>query len=672
MNILEKNIGVIVMGFSKLKIAFALLGILSLIGCSGGEPLVSPTATDDTTTDTTGPKSVSGRNVTFLPLSILETSSEYSGFDEDNFYATEVDYPFISKDLLTVFDSKTLLPVQGTVDDFVIIENDKALDSRESFPILQSIGAIPTYLHTGIVLDVSGSVESTIGFDAIVSETKAMITAMKASADPVIANQRFSIWIFAREVKEITSGFTSDTTVLNAALDSILTLDIRDASNLNGAIVEAIGNYNGSGGAGSEGDFKFRDEGGQNNDLKEEVSTDRIQLSSLILVTSGSDSLLIFDDDQVKTAIESQSQVIFDKTPKVTTPVTDTTPTADTAAESKTKNFGKPFIVVLVGNDLTTSKVITDNASNIIDLKGITGSLAYAQLVTDFQTTLINQRKRESDRNVLRYASPLRQGSHTGKVTTSAVDFKYSLTQQIDFKSVQTVGMPSEVYIPLSITSVEITGENNQYLQNVININNTSTFLPATRWTSTQFAVSDYTWALDGVTLAADASTGAVTISPASITVSATLSLTNNAISETKNIELTAGTSPGLFINDQQNSQPLAGRSIARTTLTYVDLNAVDPDAEVDPDAPAVVSDEVYSVIFKDYNAPFESYTYLLSLPGWTVFDATAPDTTPFDFKIIGNRIQIKKASIDSLNAPIIITINNTTLGTTANFTITL
>jgi hypothetical protein len=69
--------------------------------------------------------------------------------------------------------------------------------------------------------------------------------------------------------------------------------------------------------------------------------------------------------------------------------------------------------------------------------------------------------------------------------------------------------VPSEVYIQLVVTSVEIAGANNEYLQNVININDTNTFYPATRWTSTKFAVSDYVWGLDDSALASDATAGA-------------------------------------------------------------------------------------------------------------------------------------------------------------------
>jgi hypothetical protein len=73
-----------------------------------------------------------------------------------------------------------------------------------------------------------------------------------------------------------------------------------------------------------------------------------------------------------------------------------------------------------VGNDATTSPSITDNESHIINLKSVVGELTYAEQVTNFQTALMAQRRRESARVVIRYASPLRQGDHTGVEATSA------------------------------------------------------------------------------------------------------------------------------------------------------------------------------------------------------------------------------------------------------------
>jgi hypothetical protein len=142
---------------SRIKIVSTFLIALAITACGGSpNPTNSSTTADDTaadtTTDVTG---VSGRNVTFLPISILETSSEYSGLDEDNLFITQVDYPYIAKKMLTVFDSQTLAPTSGKIDDFVITENDHVVDPLESFPTLQTIDAIPTYLHTGIVIDAS-------------------------------------------------------------------------------------------------------------------------------------------------------------------------------------------------------------------------------------------------------------------------------------------------------------------------------------------------------------------------------------------------------------------------------------------------------------------------------------------------------------------------------------
>jgi hypothetical protein len=77
-------------------------------------------------------------------------------------------------------------------------------------------------------------------------------------------------------------------------------------------------------------------------------------------------------------------------------------------------------------------------------------------------------------------------------------------------------------------------------------------------------------------------------------------------------------------------------------------------------------------VVFQDYNALLESYAYAQPLPGWRRFDASAPEGTAYDYKVIGNRTQIQKDSIETLSGPITITIENDTLVATASFTITL
>lgn len=651
----------------KIKLWVILTMLVQLAACSGGTPLSpeEPSVKDPDALD-----SVSGRNVTFLPLSILETSQEYSGLDADNLYVTERYFPFIHGVLLAMFDAKTLQPETGTVDDFIITEDAQTIDPLESFPILQRVGAIPTYLHTAIVIDASGSVKYSVGLNKIVSEAKALIESLQASSDPLIANQRFTVWAFAQNIRELTSGFTADIATLNAALDRVLTEDMGSTSNLNQAIIEAIGRYEGPGGAGSSAqEFNFRDQPGENNDLIEGVSSERIQLSSLILVSSGSDNLQVFDNEQVKTAIESQSQVVFGSNVNETETNTEATTEAEIVAESKTvtKNFGKPFIAVLVGNDSVTSASISDNASNIVNLKGQDGdSLSFATQVATFQASLIELRKRQDNRYLLRYASPLRQGSHERVITTGSVDFKKSLTASIEIEGVQTWGMPSEVYLENVISSVEITAADDRYLQTFININDNNVFYPATRWTNSVYAISDYSWTLDGNAQSYNATTGAVTIDPADISGVSTLSLTNNALGETKSIQITSGLAPILQIFDSTNGFPLQGQTVARVDVGYFDINAslpVDPDNPVDPEF-------VFQIDYRDYNAPLESYTYSINVPGMVLPDPN-DDNASYDYRLISNGLQIKKTSVDALLAPITITIGNTTLGTSESFTLT-
>jgi hypothetical protein len=636
---------------NPIKIVMLSLLTFTIVACGGGGSPLQDIGTEDS--DTTGVTSASGENVTFLPLAILETSQEYSLLDEDNVFITERFYPYIHGVLLSTFDAATLEVTEATIDDFIITEDDELIDDDESFPILQKVGAIPTYLHTAIVIDVSGSVDDDV-LTEVVTETKALITLLQGSDDSVIANQRFTIWAFAGQVKEMTSGFTEDKTVLDAALDAILDPNLVDeissSSSLNEAIVEAIGRFDGPGEGGGDTDFLYRDSdaNGDNNDLVESVSTSRIQLSSLIVVTSGTDTLGggVFSNEQVMTAIESQSQVAFSN---------------DTSSTEVTENSGKPFIAVIVGDGASIELSITDNASNIIDLRNkAAGSLSFATSTAAFQASLISTRKRDGDRYFLRYASPLRQGSHERTITTGAVDTNYSLTASIELGDFQDVGMPAEEYYPGVISAVEITTEDNAYLQSVINIADTNVFYPATRWTSTVFANTDYTWTLDGNALTLDATTGAVTIDPSAVTGVSTLSLTNTAISETKSIQLTVSDASLLVTYDGLTGFPLNDQTIASNDLGYIDLNADDADT---------AAEYVFQIYYQDYNSPYESYSYSIDAPGMVEQDLD-DDTAPYDYSIITGGFQIKKDSIDA-SAPVVITIRNTALNTESVFTIT-
>lgn len=646
-------------------------------------PAEEGTETDDSVDEDESVSSPSGRNVTFLPLSIFETSKDYSLLSKENVHITESYFPFIHGVMLSVHNAETLAIDTGTVDDFVIREDEQVVDPLESFPVLQTVGAIPTYLHTAIVIDVSGSVRNSPAGNPLpeaVSEAKAIIAQAQASTDPVIKNQRFTIWAFGKKVKELTpNGFTEDSTILNTALDEVLNSNLYDdldsPSSLNLAIVQAIGRYDGQGASNDPTAYTFRDDGtvgNTNNDLIEGVSTERIQLSSLIVITSGAADQK-FTDEQVKIAIESQSQVIF----KTESDEEDTAneeviigedgesdSEAPAGAESEvTKNLGKPFIAVLVGNSTRVQASITDNANHIIDLRGKSDSeISFASTVLGYQTSLINFRKREGDRYLLRYASVYRSGKHESLITTGAVDTSYSLTGEIDIPTEIDINMPSGVYIPGVFSSVEITGPSDQYLQRSVNVNNTNVFYPTTRWTSAVYSASDYTWELDGNALAADPVTGAVSITAADLDVSgvSTLSLTNLALSETTSMQLTASLSPIIQMFESGLRRILGGQSLPQAELNYIDRNA---NVVTDPNAPPPAVELVYQIEYEDFNAPLESYNYNVDI------DVLTEST---DYDLVSNGIQIHKSSIDSITTGnIVITVDNLTLGTSAGFTIT-
>lgn len=463
--------------------------------------------------------------------------------------------------------------------------------------------------------------------------------------------------------KKLTSGFTEDATILNAALDSALnsTLydELKSTSSLNQALVQSIGRYDGQG-AGSK-TFTFRDNatlGNTNNDLIEGVSTERIQLSSLIVITSGAADK-VFTDEQVKVAIESQSQLVFKEEG-------DDQDSEQTEVSSEvTKNLGKPFIAVLVGNSTRVQSSIADNASHIIDLREKSVSeISFASTVLGHQSELINFRKREGNRYLLRYASVYRDGKHESLITTGAVNTRYSLTGEFDFAAEVNVDMPNEVYIPGVFSSVEITGEGDQYLQRSVNINNTNAFYPATRWTNVVYPATDYTWQLDGNALTADSATGAVTLVASDLLPSgiSTLSLTNLALGETTSIQVTSTTLPIIQIFEAGTRRILGGQVLNVADLNYIDRNA-NAEPSDDPNAPSPSQDLVYQINFEDFNVPLESYQYSINITGLT--EGT-------DYNFINSGIQIKEQSIEDLNTAATITINNVTLGSTSSFTINL
>lgn len=94
----------------------------------------------------------------------------------------------------------------------------------------------------------------------------------------------------------------------------------------------------------------------------------------------------------MKVAIESQSQVVFPS---------QISSAGGIEAGSITKNFGKPFIAVLVGKDKNREieASVSSNASNILDLRDSNlTQLRFADKVAGFQKSLIELRKREGDR----------------------------------------------------------------------------------------------------------------------------------------------------------------------------------------------------------------------------------------------------------------------------------
>jgi hypothetical protein len=113
---------------------------------------------------------------------------------------------------------------------FTYTEDGTTPDPTESgFTVMGLEGNL--YIPTVLVMDVSGSVASKLG--DIQAAAKAIVANM-------LSEQQMAIMVFADNPKVVQS-FTSDATVLNAAIDNIGNANVGVSTNLYGAGISAVG-----------------------------------------------------------------------------------------------------------------------------------------------------------------------------------------------------------------------------------------------------------------------------------------------------------------------------------------------------------------------------------------------------------------------------------------------
>ncbi len=460
-----------------LLLAFTALAALS--GC-GGES-VRP---DDGTNSGGGGGSSSGSNsssgtsaggVSYLPLTVLEVSKDYSGLETDNLFSVE--YPgapaagIIPTHIINPVDAATLATVTNAVGtDYKVTIDGIDLGTDENHLTLQKLIDPPMQLQTALVFDVSDSVNA-VNFQALIAEAKAYIDATQSSTNSAIKNQQFVVWAFATDTEELTTGFTSNATTVKTALDAVLARYnarvLGPNSNLHKVMIEAIGRY--------KDDTKQINFGADgDNDLIDFVGMNGTQLGQMVVFSAGADNWLEFSDEDMKKAIQSQAFIKYD--------------TTTGALSNKTVNLYKPvFYYVLGGTSPSTAypklSALATSTTNLT-LNSNSNSYSFGSDLISRQVSAINARVDLNNQYVFRYVFTPRVNDHVAVFLSNATGYNFSLTTSFDEDGLLAVNDAP----PL----LEITGASGEYLSNdSAYFSHMQNFVPVTRWTNTPFS---YTW----------------------------------------------------------------------------------------------------------------------------------------------------------------------------------
>ncbi|MAA59258.1 MAG: hypothetical protein CMK79_03810 [Pseudomonadales bacterium] len=509
------------MGSYKYLAAGLLLPVFLLAGCGGGGGGSDVFEDDDsenqrTISDSTEEQEqeqddestpTNSDGISYLPLSVYESFKEFSGADQDGVFASDYDAPWIKSYLISPVASATLQPVANAqVANYSVKVDGIEISPAESFPLLQKVIGVPTSLQTALVFDISGSM-SDVSMQALVDEAKTYLAQVQLSSNPMIASQQFTLWVFANEPRELTSGFTNDIGTLNGLLDQIVTLydavDLGYGTSIHRTVVEAIGRYN-------KDDYAFDADG--DNDLVDRASKNGIALSQLVIFSSGSETSLEMDVETMSKAIQSQAFVKYTR-----------------ASTSNTRYQYKPVFYYVVGGTAvgetyTPLSVLAEATDN---LTLVAGEYSYAESLIANQINAVEERIDLDNQYVYRFAFVPRVGDHQVIFSSKSTTNSYRLFTDIDGDDLSPgTGAPIE---ELTNELIEITGPNGEYIANaIIDFSVAQTFRPATRWTTLTYGASDYSWSLSGGTGTTN-SDGSYTVDSVT-TPPAVLTLTNNTI----------------------------------------------------------------------------------------------------------------------------------------------
>lgn len=479
--------------------ASTLLAATMLSSC-GGESVADHQANSSEEGDTT--------NVSYLPRTVFESSSEFSEAyvgEQDGVFLIDIQPAFISRIIINPINAQSFAPVSNaSVNDFSQTIDGVEIDPLESFPNLQKVVGVDIVLRTALLFDVSGSTDG-IDIQALVDEAKAYIQAVKSSDNPVIRNQEFVIWAFGQSVESLLSPFSSDLNQLNNALDQVVVRFnngvLGSSSNIHRAVVEAIGRY-------KDDDYDFRDwEFGQpyvlENDLVDTISPDLVELSQLVVFSSGPDTGLEMSLEQMTDAIQSQGLVNTDAL-GAAPPQNAGDSGDDTGDENPGEAagfdgfFAKPVFNYVVGG--TSAGVVYDNLRDLAEntrlLPLSNGAYSFSNQLINDQRAAISRRLDLDTLYMFSYAFLPRRGAHEIVFSSRTESFNYYLFSETVEEFISTIGVPEQELSSL----VELTGANGEYISaRTVNLSEMATFSAYTRWVNDPYDLAtNYSWSAAG------------------------------------------------------------------------------------------------------------------------------------------------------------------------------
>ena len=496
---------------SRLRIQYCLLVLmiaasstmLSACGSSADDCVMTCTSEsdddddDDSDDDDDEDSEETETGISYYPLAVYEQAiSEYNDLDASAFIRDTSD-PFIFNYLIVPVDSQTLEATdEASVDDYLVTVDGTAIETDESFPILQPVLGYQINLLTALVIDTSSSMDSA-DKDALISELKAYLAAASNSSNSSIASQGFSVWAYAdaTHISCMASSFSNDLDTLEGYLDEIQTNWEAQAygrtSATYQAVVEAIGQYNGDGSYSDSTGYDFSSNGCP--DLDADTELDSMTLKNVVLISSGSNTVGGFDIDAVETALSWQTKLTY-----------------DTSSDDYASAYlNTPLYYVALEGD--SDDDLAELSESVLTATLSSGSYSFADSLVSAQLDGLEERTQNGDNiYVYRYAYLPRDGEHaiTFESQTSYYDFDLEGTVDLTDGSSASIGTPEQELDSL----VEITGANDEYLANgVISLADITTLYPATRWTTVEYDGDDYYWTVDGIERSAD-SDGAITL----------------------------------------------------------------------------------------------------------------------------------------------------------------